>query len=125
MVLYFVARPAGTTTRCLITSGGTSEAAFNLSLEDFDETGEGEHHRVCSWNQRRISVDTQQCGSFLEVKPAFEGSASLFHCDNGIDGQGCLIQEGILQAEQQMEAYLKVRKLVELVRQPCGTSALV
>src|SRR5690348_13347440 len=52
--------------------------------------------------------------SFLDVIHAIEGTASLFHCDDGKDHQGCLIQNVMTQAEQQMETYLKERKLVEL-----------
>ena len=63
--------------------------------------------------------------SFLEVIQAIEGTASLFHCDDGEDHQGCLIQGVMTQAEQQMEAYLKERKLVELVGQLGDVSALV
>ena len=55
--------------------------------------------------------------SFLDVIHAIEGTASLFHCDDGEDHQGCLIQGVMTQAEQQMETYLKERKLVELVGQ--------
>jgi Rrf2 family protein len=63
--------------------------------------------------------------SFLDVIQAIEGTASLFHCDDGEDHQGCLIQEVMTQAEQQMEDYLKKRKLVELVGQLGNVNALV
>jgi Rrf2 family protein len=63
--------------------------------------------------------------SFLDVIHAIEGTASLFHCDDGKDHQGCLIQEVMTQAEQQMETYLKERKLVELVGQLGNVNALV
>ncbi len=63
--------------------------------------------------------------SFLEVIQAIEGTASLFHCDAGEDHQGCLIQGVMAQAEQQMEAYLHERKLVELVGQLGDVIALV
>jgi Rrf2 family protein len=53
--------------------------------------------------------------SFLEVIQAIEGTASLFHCDDGLDHHSCLIQEVMMNAERQMEDYLKERKLVELV----------
>src|SRR5215470_699571 len=55
--------------------------------------------------------------SFLEVIHAIEGTASLFHCVVGEDHRGCLIAEVMENAEQQMEDYLKERKLVELVGQ--------
>lgn len=63
--------------------------------------------------------------SFLDVIHAIEGTASLFHCDDGKDHQGCLIQGVMTQAEQQMETYLKKRKLVELVGQLGNVNALV
>jgi len=63
--------------------------------------------------------------SFLDVIHAIEGTASLFHCDNSEDHQGCLIQEVMTQAEQQMEEYLKGRKLVELVDKNPGLSSML
>ena len=63
--------------------------------------------------------------SFLEVIHAIEGTASLFQCHDGEEHQGCLIQGVMTQAEQQMEAYLKERKLVELVEQLGDVNALV
>ncbi|MBO0781636.1 MAG: Rrf2 family transcriptional regulator [Ktedonobacteraceae bacterium] len=62
--------------------------------------------------------------SFLEVIHAIEGTASLFRCDDGEDHQGCLIQHVMTHAEQQMEAYLKERRLVELVGQLGDVNAL-
>ncbi|GCE07209.1 Rrf2 family transcriptional regulator [Dictyobacter aurantiacus] len=55
--------------------------------------------------------------SFLDVIQAIEGTASLFHCDDGLEHHGCLIQNVMTQAEQQMEDYLKTRKFVDLVEQ--------
>ncbi|HKV59733.1 MAG TPA: Rrf2 family transcriptional regulator [Ktedonobacteraceae bacterium] len=62
--------------------------------------------------------------SFLEVIHAIEGTASLFQCDDGEDHQGCLIQAVMANAEQQMEHYLKERKLIELVGQVGDVNAL-
>ncbi len=53
--------------------------------------------------------------SFLNVIHAIEGMASLFHCDDGFNHETCLIQGVMAKAEQQMEDYLKERKIVELV----------
>jgi Rrf2 family protein len=53
--------------------------------------------------------------TFLEVIQAIEGTASWFHCDAGLEHSGCLIQKVMTAAECQMEAYLRERKLVELV----------
>ena len=63
--------------------------------------------------------------SFLEVIHAIEGTASFFHCGSSEAHQGCLIQGVMAQAEQQMEDYLRERKLVELVGQVGDASALV
>jgi Rrf2 family protein len=63
--------------------------------------------------------------SFLEVIHAIEGTASLFHCGVDEDHRGCLIAEVMAHAEQQMEDYLKERKLVELVGQLGDVNALV
>ena len=49
----------------------------------------------------------------------------MFHCDVGPDHRRCLMQEVMTQADQQMEDYLKERKLVELVGQLGDVSALV
>ncbi len=60
--------------------------------------------------------------SFLDVIHAIEGTASLFHDEHH---QGCLIQKVMTQAEQEMEDYLKERKLVELVGQVGDITPLV
>lgn len=53
--------------------------------------------------------------SFLEVIHAIEGTASLFHCTDGLTHSSCLIQGVMKGAEKEMEDYLRDRKLVELV----------
>jgi Rrf2 family protein len=63
--------------------------------------------------------------SFLDVIHAIEGTASWFHCGDSEDHQGCLIQEVMTQAEQQMEEYLKGRKLIELVDKKPGLSSML
>jgi len=63
--------------------------------------------------------------SFLDVIHAIEGTASLFHCGDSDNHQGCLIQEVMTQAEHQMEEYLKGRKLVELVDKKPGLSSML
>jgi Rrf2 family protein len=52
--------------------------------------------------------------SFLDVIHAIEGTASMFHCGAGLQHDACLVQHVMLDAERQLEAYLKGRKLVEL-----------
>lgn len=61
--------------------------------------------------------------SFLEVIRAIEGTASLFR--DGLHHHECLIQDVMTQAEQQMEAYLQERKLVELICQVGDITSLV
>ena len=54
--------------------------------------------------------------SHLALKRAvlqIEGTASLFHCGVGEDHRGCLIGEVMANAEQQVEDYLKERRLVD------------
>ena len=63
--------------------------------------------------------------SFLEVIQAIEGTASLFHCETGRAHSGCLIQGVMDRAAGQLEAYLRERKLVELVGQLGDVTALV
>ena len=55
--------------------------------------------------------------SFLDVTQAIEGTASWFACEAGPEHSGCLIQQVMISAEHQMDAYLRERKLVELVGQ--------
>lgn len=56
--------------------------------------------------------------SFLDVIQAIEGTASLFHCgvEHHHHNPDCLIQEVMMNAERQMEDYLKEYKLVDLVK---------
>ena len=51
--------------------------------------------------------------SFLDVIQAIEGTASLFHCGAGLQHDACVVQHVMMDAEQQLEGYLKERKLVE------------
>lgn len=54
--------------------------------------------------------------SFLDIIQAIEGTASLFEC--GLNhGSECLIQQVVIEAERQMEDYLKNKKLSELAGQ--------
>lgn len=63
--------------------------------------------------------------SFLDVIQAIEGTASLFHCNSELHNAGCLIEEVMMSAEQQMEDYLQKRKLVELVAKNPGLLDMV
>lgn len=63
--------------------------------------------------------------SFLDVINAIEGTASLFHCEDGANHQHCLIQGVMNQAEGHLEDYLKQRKLVDLAAQLGDLSDLV
>lgn len=54
--------------------------------------------------------------SFLSVIHAIEGTASLFHCELEHANDGCLIQGTMVEAEQNMELYLREKKLVDLAK---------
>ncbi|MNW31606.1 HTH-type transcriptional regulator IscR [compost metagenome] len=51
--------------------------------------------------------------SFLDIIHAIEGTASLFECDFN-HGSECLIQKVMIEAEEQMETYLKNKKMSDL-----------
>lgn len=53
--------------------------------------------------------------SFLDVIHAIEGTASLFECSLNHSSE-CLIQQVVIDAERQMEQYLKNKKLADLVK---------
>ncbi|CAH1057498.1 RrF2 family transcriptional regulator [Paenibacillus pseudetheri] len=60
---------------------------------------------------RRKSEDI----SFLDIIHAIEGTASLFECS--LDhGSECLIQQVVIDAERQMEQYLKNKKIADLAK---------
>lgn len=53
--------------------------------------------------------------SFLDIIHAIEGTASLFECS--LDhGSECLIQQVVIDAERQMEQYLKNKKIADLAK---------
>lgn len=54
--------------------------------------------------------------SFLDIIHAIEGTASLFECSLN-HGSECLIQQVVLEAERQMEHYLRNKKISELAGQ--------
>lgn len=55
--------------------------------------------------------------SFLDVIQAIEGTASLFHCGAGLQHDACLIQHVMMDAERQLEQYLRERKLADFAKQ--------
>ncbi|MFS0873597.1 RrF2 family transcriptional regulator [Paenibacillus xylanilyticus] len=57
--------------------------------------------------------------SFLEIIHAIEGQASLFECSQN-HNEGCLIQQVMVHAEEQMEHYLNNKKMSELAAQMKG-----
>ncbi|HTK09315.1 MAG TPA: Rrf2 family transcriptional regulator [Ktedonobacteraceae bacterium] len=124
-MLYFVALPVGTTIGVQrlaelqrVSPTYLSKILTRLVKADVIESTPGING---GYRLRRNKADL----SFLEVIHAIEGTVSLFHCDDGEDHQGCLIQQVMTQAEQQMEDYLKERKLVELVGQVGDMTSLV
>jgi Rrf2 family protein len=54
--------------------------------------------------------------SFLDVIHAIEGTASLFECSIKHDSE-CMIQKVVLEAENQMEQYLRNKKIADLAVQ--------
>ncbi|KMK75829.1 Rrf2 family transcriptional regulator [Alkalihalobacillus pseudalcaliphilus] len=64
--------------------------------------------------------------SFLDVIQAIEGQSSLFYCSilhrSPDEERGCLIEEVMIEAEEQMNVYLREKKLSEIVpKMPSGT----
>lgn len=57
--------------------------------------------------------------SFLDVIHAIEGDTSLFECSFNHDSE-CLIQQVVIDAEQQMEQFLKKKKISDLAKQIKG-----
>lgn len=124
-MLYFVAFPLGTTigVQQLAELQEISPTYLSKILTRLVKAGMIESTPGINggYRLRRNKADL----SFLEVIHAIEGTASFFHCESGEAHHGCLIQGVMAQAEQQMEEYLKERKLVELVGQLGDVSALV
>lgn len=124
-MLYFVALPLGTTigVQRLAERQGLSPTYLSKILTRLVKAGMIESTPGINGGYRltRNKADL----SFLDVIQAIEGTASLFQCDDGLEHQACLIQQVMTQAEQQMEAYLKERKLVELAGQVGDVTSLV
>ena len=124
-MLYFVALPVGTTigVQRLAAFQGLSPTYLSKILTRLVKAGMIESTPGINggYRLRRNKADL----SFLEVIHAIEGTASLFQCADELNHRGCLIQQVMTQAEQQMEDYLKERKLVELVGQLGDVTSLV
>ncbi len=124
-MLYLVALPLGTTigVQQLAALQGLSPTYLSKILTKLVKAGMIESTPGINGGYKltRNKADL----SFLEVIQAIEGTASLFHCDDGEDHQGCLIQGVMTHAEHVMEDYLKERKLVELVEKHTGLSKVL
>ena len=114
-MLYFVALPPGKTigVQQLATFQGLSPTYLSKVLTklvkaDLIESTPGIHG---GYRLTRNKADI----SFLDVIHAIEGTASLFHCGVEHSHQACIVQGVMLNAERQMEDYLKEYKLVELI----------
>jgi len=112
-MLYFVALPPGTTVgvqqlAALQTPSPTylSKILTKLVKAGLIESSPGVHG---GYKLAKPKNDL----SFLDVIQAIEGTASLFHCSAGLQHDACVIQHVMMDAEQQLEAYLRERKLVE------------
>ncbi|WP_088835320.1 RrF2 family transcriptional regulator [Paenibacillus tyrfis] len=73
-------------------------------------------HSVSGANGGYRLKRNQEDISFLDVIHAIEGTASLFECSFN-HGSECLIQQVVIDAERQMEQFLKNKKISELVKQ--------
>jgi Rrf2 family protein len=111
---YFVALPLGTTigvqqlaTRQALSPTYLSKILTKLVKAGLIESAPGIHG---GYTLTKNKADL----SFLDVIHAIEGTASMFHCGAGLQHDACLVQHVMLDAERQLEAYLKGRKLVEL-----------
>ncbi|MCQ6562863.1 RrF2 family transcriptional regulator [Paenibacillus mendelii] len=62
---------------------------------------------------------SQEDISFLDVIQAIEGTASLFECSFNHRNE-CLIQQVVVEAELQMEQFLKSKKIADLAKQVKG-----
>jgi Rrf2 family protein len=124
-MLYLVALPLGTTigVQQLAALQGLSPTYLSKILTKLVKAGMIESTPGINGGYKltRNKADL----SFLEVIQAIEGTASLFHCDDGEDHQGCFIQGVMTHAEHVMEDYLKERKLVELVEKHTGLSKVL
>ncbi|PZD96698.1 transcriptional regulator [Paenibacillus sambharensis] len=58
---------------------------------------------------------SQEDISFLDIIHAIEGTASVFECSLN-HGSECQIQQVVLDAERQMEEYLRNRKISDITR---------
>lgn len=114
-LLYFVALPVGSTigVQRLAELQKLSPTYLSKILTKLVKAGIVESTPGVNGGYRLIRNKAEL--SFLEVIHAIEGTASLFQ--DGLHHQGCLIQQVMTQAEQQMEDYLKEQKLVELIDQ--------
>jgi Rrf2 family protein len=124
-MLYFVALPPGKTigVQRLAEVQGLSPTYLSKILTKLVKAGMIESTPGINGGYKltRNKADI----SFLEVIHAIEGTASLFHCGDGLDHQECLIQGVMMNAEHVMEDYLKERKLVELVEKHTSLSKVL
>ena len=57
--------------------------------------------------------------TILDVIHAIEGTASIFECSFN-HGRECLIQQVVVEAEQQMEQFLRSQKISDLAKKNAG-----
>lgn len=112
-MLYFVALPLGTTVGVQqlaawqsLSPTYLSKVLTKLVKAGLIESTPGSHGGYTLAKPKDVV-------SFLDVIQAIEGTASPFHCGAGLQHDACLIQQVMLDAERQSEAYLHERKLVE------------
>ncbi|NQX58404.1 RrF2 family transcriptional regulator [Paenibacillus qinlingensis] len=74
------------------------------------------HSSSGAYGGYRIKHNRQDI-SFLDIIRAIEGTASLFECSFN-HGNGCQIQQVVMDAERQLEQYLASKKIADLVSMP-------
>ena len=113
-MLYFVSLPAGTTigVQQLATIQRLSPTYLSKILTKLVKAGLIESTPGIHGGYKLVKNNADL--SFLDVIHAIEGTATAFHCGAGLQHDSCLIQQVMMDAEQQLEEYLKARKLVEL-----------
>lgn len=116
-MLYFVALPQGKTigVQQLAELQGLSPTYLSKTLTKLVKAGLIESTPGIHGGYR-LTRDKAEL-SFLEVIHAIEGTASLFQGGTVHHQDGCLVEQVMMDAEQQMEAYLKERKLIDVADQ--------
>ena len=115
-MLYFVSLPLGTTigVQQLASLQALSPTYLSKILTKLVKAGLVESAPGINGGYKLTK--NQADVSFLDVIQAIEGTASSFHCGAGLRHDACVIQNVMMEAEQQLEDYLRARKLIEFAQ---------